>query len=65
MINDGLVTAHSAGKVKVTAKSGSGKSASCTITVTKQFNMVCTSKAFDFDVHIFLERRIYALFVEL
>lgn len=32
---NGLVTAHSAGKVKVTAKSGSGKSASCTITVTK------------------------------
>jgi uncharacterized protein YjdB len=32
---NGLVTVHSAGKVKVTAKSGSGKSASCTITVTK------------------------------
>ena len=32
---NGLVTAHSAGKVKVTATSGSGKKATCTITVTK------------------------------
>ena len=32
---NGLVTAHSAGKVKVTATSGSGKKATCTVTVTK------------------------------
>jgi len=29
----GLVTAHRAGKVKITATSGSGKSAYCTVTV--------------------------------
>ena len=32
---DGLVTLHSAGKVKITALAGSGKSAYCTVTVTE------------------------------
>ena len=32
---NGLVTAHSAGKVKVTVTSGSGKKATCTVTVAK------------------------------
>lgn len=32
---NGLVTVHSAGKVKITATAGSGKSAYCTVTVTE------------------------------
>ena len=32
---NGLVTVHEEGKVKITAKTGSGKSATCTVTVTE------------------------------
>ena len=37
---NGVVTAHSAGSVKITAKSGSGKSATCSITVGKAADTV-------------------------
>ena len=37
---NGLVTAHGTGSVKITAKSGSGKSASCSITVGKAADVV-------------------------
>ena len=33
--DNGLVTVHSKGKVKITAMTGSGKKATCTVTVTE------------------------------